>query len=161
MVEVDTAVGHCHHRIFLGIGDVGLLVNHLNHTLGTGRTHGEVHEDHRQHHQRGEDGHDVGEQGGELTRGEVANDNELGTEPRQGDDAAIDHQHHDGVVEGLQTLGLDKQLIQGFRCLTELLLLEVLPDKSLHHADGGDILLHGAVQVVVALEHLREELHRA
>ena len=64
------------------------------------------------------------------------------------------------MVQGLQTLGLYKQLIQSLRSLTEFLVLKVLSHKCLYHTDGRDILLHRAVQIVVTQEHLCEELYR-
>ena len=83
----------------------------------------------------------------------------MGTEPRECHDAAIDHEHHNGMVDGLQGLGLDEEAVKCLGSLAEFRILEILANKGLHHTDGRDVLLHGAVQVVVFLEHLGEELH--
>ena len=75
-------------------------------------------------------------------------------EPAQGDVAAVHRDQHGGIVEAQAALGVDELLVQALAGLGVLLVLKVLPDKALDHADGRDILLHGGVQVIVVLEHL-------
>ena len=65
------------------------------------------------------------------------------------------------MVEGLQRLCTNEETVEGIGGTAELLYLMLLTHEGLHHADGRHILLDGAVQVVVAHEHLGEELHRA
>ena len=96
--KLDAAILDLVHWV-LRIHNIWLLLYNLADALGRGRTLRQHDKNHRQHHQRLQDAHDVGEQAGQLTRGQRAADNELGTPPRQGDDAAVDHDVHHGVVQ--------------------------------------------------------------
>jgi len=58
-----------------------------------------------------------------------------------------------GLVEAQTALCVDELLIQTLAGFGVLLVLEALADEALDHADGGDVLLHGGVQVVVILEN--------
>ena len=84
----------------------------------------------------------------------------MGTEPGEGHDTAVYDQHHNGMVDGLQRLGLDEQIVECLGRPTELGILKVFSYKGLHHSNGSDILLHGTVEVIIAEEHLGEEFHR-
>ena len=159
--EVDAAILHLFHGIPLRILDVGILTQYLYDTLAAGSTHRQHHEDHAQHHQRGEDRHHVSKERGELSGGQVTHHDIVCAKPGEGDHTTVYHQHHHRVVDSLQRLGLDEQSVEGIGRLLEFLILEVLPHESLHHPDGRDILLYGIVQVVVSLEHLREEFYGA
>ena len=69
----------------------------------------------------------------------------MGAKPGDGDHAAVDNQHHDGVVQSQAAFRLDKEPVQVFRRGLELVVLVVLPHKGLHHPDGGDVLLDAGV----------------
>ena len=157
MAEADAAVGHFRQRM-VGILDVGFLVDDLCHTLAAGSTLRQHHENHAEHHQRHQYRHHIGEQRGQLARRQRATHNEVRTPPRQGDDAAIHHHVHHRVVPGHQRLCPHKQPIQSLGSTRKLLVLVVLAHKCLHHPDGGHVLLHALVQLVVLLIHLREQL---
>ena len=64
------------------------------------------------------------------------------------------------MVDGLQSLGLDEQIVECLGRPTELGILKVFSYKGLHHSNGSDILLNGTVEVIIAKEHLSEEFHR-
>ena len=81
----------------------------------------------------------------------------MGAEPGQGQDGAVNHQHHDGTVQGQGALGLDKQAVKAVRCLLELLILVGLPDEGLDHPDGRHVLLNAGVQVVIPAEYLLKD----
>ena len=152
VVELDAAVCHLLHRLFCR-GQVGVLVQHLHDTLGRSGRHGDHHKGHAQHHQGHEDVHDVSEQGVELTGGDGTMQHIFGTQPAQGDVAAVNGGEHGRVVEAQAALGLDELVVQALAGLGVLLVLKALAHKALDHADGGHILLHRGVQVVVVFEH--------
>ena len=154
--KVDATVLHLVDGLG-GIGQVGLLCEDLADAAGAGQAHGHHHHDHGEHHQGHEDAHDIGGQGGELPGGEVSRHHELGAEPGQGDDTAIDHQHHHRVVQGQDALGFHEEAVEGVGGLLKLLVLIVLPDEGLHHPDGGDVLLDAGVEVVVPVKDLLEQ----
>ena len=157
VVERDAAVGHGVHRS-LGGGQVGGLVQHFHDAAGRGSGHGDHDEGHAQHHQGHQDVHDVAEQGVQLAGGDGTVQHVVGTKPAQGDVAAVDGDQHGGVVEAQAALGADELLVQALAGGGVFLILEVLADEALDHADGGDILLHRGVQVVVVLEHAVKDL---
>ena len=157
IVKVDAAVRHFHDGL-LRLGQVCSLREHFPDTPDTGHGHADHHHHHGQHHQAHEQGHDVAEQAGEVAGGHIPGHNELRAQPRGGENAEVHRQHHGGVVEGQQALGLDEHLIQVAGGLGELAVLVALPHEGLHHTDGGDVLLDAGVEVVVLLEHPVEDV---
>ena len=71
----------------------------------------------------------------------------------RGNVAAVNSRQHGGAIEAQTALCVDELLIQTLAGFGVLLVLEALADEALDHADGGDVLLHGGVQVVVILEN--------
>ena len=61
------------------------------------------------------------------------------------------------MIHGHQPLGLDIQLIQAFCSTGKLFVLIVLTYERLHHTDGGDVLLHALVQIIVFYKNLLEQ----
>ena len=88
-----------------------------------------------------------------LTAGQRAVQDVLCAEPAQGNVAAVNSRQHGGVVEAQTALCVDELLIQTLAGFGVLLVLEALADEALDHADSGDVLLYGGVQVVVILEN--------
>ena len=72
-----------------------------------------------------------------------------------GDDG--DAHHHDGLLEHDGQHGLQARVGEGVVGLLELLLLVVLPDKSLDHPDTDEVFLHLFVQLVDLLLHQLEQ----
>ncbi len=159
MVEVDAAVPDLGLGLD-GVGHVGGLLQHFGDPAVAGRAHGDHDKDHAQHHQAHQDAHDIAEQAGQVAGGQLPCHDEMGAEPGQVQDAAVDHQHHDGVVEGQPALGFDKKPVELFGRLLELFVLIVLPDEGFDHPDGRDVLLHRGVQVLVPAEHFVEDPDR-
>ena len=152
MVELDAAVGHLLHRLLCG-GQVGGLVQHFHNTLcGSGR-HGDHDKGHAEHHQGHEDVHDVAEQSVQLAGGNGTVQHIFCAQPAQRKVAAVDSNQHGGVVEAQAALGVDELVIQALAGLGVLFVLKALAHEALHHADGGDVLLHGRIQGVVVFEH--------
>ena len=81
----------------------------------------------------------------QLAGGDGTMQNVLGTQPAQGDVAAVNGGEHGRVVEAQAALGLDELVVQALAGLGVLLVLKALAHKALHYADGGDIFLHGCV----------------
>ena len=159
VVEVYAAVGDLGNGLG-GVAQVGLLIEHLADTADAGHGHAYHDYDHGEHHEAHEQAHDIAEKTGEVAGGHVAGHYVVGAEPGDHDDAEVDGDHHRGVVEGEQALGLDEHLVERLGGLGELAALVVLTHEGLDHADGGDVLLHAGVQVVVLAEDLIEYLHR-
>ena len=156
MVKVDGAVLHFHHRVLRVVKVRGLL-QHLPDSADTGHGHGDHHHHHGEHHQAHKQRHDIAVQAGQVGGTQSAvHHNEVGAQPGHHDNAEIDRDHHGRAVEGQQALGLDRQIIEAFRRLCELAVLIALPHKGLDHPDGGHVLLHAGVQIVVLPEHLVE-----
>ena len=153
VVKLNAAVCHLLHRL-LCRGQVSGLVQHFHDTAGRSGGHSDHHKGHAQHHQGHQDVHNVTEQGVQLAGGDRTIQDIMCAEPAQGDVAAVHRDQHGGIVEAQTALGVDELLVQALAGLGVLLVLKVLPDKALDHADGRDILLHGGVQVIVVLEHL-------
>ena len=155
VVEADAAVLDLLHGS-LGGGQVGLLVQDFHDALCGSGGHGDHDESHAQHHQSHQDVHDVAEQSIQLAGGQRAVQDVLCAEPAQGNVAAVNSRQHGGVVEAQTALCVDELLIQTLAGFGVLLILEALADEALDHADSGDVLLHGGVQVVVILENTVE-----
>ena len=83
----------------------------------------------------------------------------MGSEPGEEDCAGVDDQKHYRSVECKDALGLDGEGVDLPGGLSELLLLEVLPDECLDHTDSGHVLLDAGVELIVLLEHLPEDWH--
>ena len=130
-----------------------MLVQHLHDTLGRGGGHGDHHKGHAQHHQSHEDVHDVTEQGIQLSGGNGTMEHIFCAEPAQGNVAAVHRHQHGRVIEAQTALSVDELVVEALAGLGVLLVLKALTHKALDHADGGHILLHRGVQVVVVLEH--------
>ena len=130
MVEVHPAVGHGHQGP-LRVGEGRGLLQHLADPLGAGNGHGDHDEDHGEHHQAHKHAHDIAEQAGQVSGGQLAGHDVVGAEPGQGQDGAVNHQHHDGTVQGQGALGLDEQAVKAVRRLFELLILVGSRTKAL------------------------------
>ena len=74
-------------------------------------------------------------------------------QPAQRKVAAVDSDQHGGAVEAQAAFGVDELVIQALAGLGVLFVLKALAHEALHHADGGDVLLHGRIQGVVVFEH--------
>ena len=79
--------------------------------------------------------------------------NVLGTQPAQGDVAAVNSGEHGRVIEAQAALGVHKLVVQALAGFGVLLVFKALAHEALHYADGGDIFLHGSVQGIVVFEH--------
>ena len=152
MVELDAAIGHLLHRLLCG-GQVGGLVQHFHDTLGGSGRHGDHDKGHAEHHQGHEDVHDVAEQSVQLAGGNGTVQHIFCAQPAQRKVAAVDSDQHGGVVETQTALGVDELVIQALAGFGVLFVLKALAHEALHHADGGDVLLHGRIQGVVVFEH--------
>ena len=162
VVEVDAAVLYLSRRlaavgagIQLGvvIGDGGLLPQHLRDPAGAGDGPGHHHEDHGDHHKRHHDLGDVGEERDELAGLQRTGIHHLAAEPHDGDDGAVNDEHHDGHVddhhaESLFSVGLQVQISLG-----KLLPLVVLLHKGLDHPDARQVLLDHQVQRIGLFLH--------
>ena len=160
VVELDGAVPDLHNGV-LTVRQVGLLVQHLGHALGGGCRHRDHDEHHGQHHQAHKDVHAVAQHAHQVAGGEgrcAGADDKLGTDPGDEQDAAVDGQLHERGVPGQDQLGTHQQIAHILAGLAELLALKLLAHIGLDNADGGDILLHALVQVVVLAECLAEVL---
>ena len=157
VLELNAAVGHLLYGL-LCRGQVGGLVQHFHDTLGRSGGHGDHDESHAEHHQGHEDVHDVAEQGVQLAGGDGTVQHILGTQPAQGNVAAVNGGEHGGVIEAQAALGVDELVVQALAGLGVLLVLKALAHKALDHADGGDVFLHGGVQSVIVLEHAVEDV---
>ena len=158
MVEFDGTVLHLGDGV-LAVGEAALLAQHLGHAAGAGGGHGHHDEHHRQHHQAHEDVHAVGQHAHQFAGGEggVARaDDHLRAQPGNEQDAGINGALHEGVVEGENFFRPQQKVLHVEGGLAELLALEILPHIGLDHPDGGDVLLHGFVQVIVLFEGRRE-----
>ena len=143
-----------------GVGavfQVALLVEQLHDTLGGGTGNDDHNQHHGQHHQAHEDHHDITEHTGELPGGQLTAHHQIGAQPGHGEHTGIDADLHQGHIEGHDLLGLGEVHVDLVGHLAELLLLVVLPDEGLYHADTQQVLLHHVVQPVVLLKHPLEE----
>ena len=166
VVEIDAAVlylGGDGSAAVIGVGDGpvvgdgGAFLQHLPDAAGTGHGPGHHHEDHGYHHQGNHDLGDVGEEGDELSGLQGPGKDHLAAEPHDGDDGAVDDQHHDGHIDDHHAEGPLGVVLQVQVALGELLPLVVLPDEGLHHPDAGQVLLDHQVQRVGPLLHGAEQ----
>ena len=162
MVKINAAVFHLSRHlaavgagIQLGfvIGDGRLFPQYLGNPASTGDGPGHHHEDHGNHHKGHHDLGDVGEKCDELAGFQRTGVHHLTAEPHDGDDGAVDDQHHDGHVddhhaEGLFRIGLQIQVALG-----KFFPLMVFPHKGLDHPDARQILLDHQVQGIGLLLH--------
>jgi len=158
MIELDRAVLDLHNRV-LTILEVGLLVQNLSHTPCGGHRHRDHNKDHREHHQAHQDVHAVAQHAHQIAGGKdgrAGADNELCAQPGDQQDAAVNGQLHERGVPRKDHLGAHKQAADILAGLFELFALKILADIGLDHTDGGDILLHALVQVVIFAECLAE-----
>ena len=126
-----------------------VLLGHDDH----GEDHGEHHEAHEHHEAVGDE------------RRELAHVQKLAARGDDGVGAHVDHEHHDGVdaevhdrrVEGEDALGVREVALDLARGGVVLLLLVVLADVGLDHADAGEVLLGALVQGVVLAEDATED----
>ena len=142
--------------------DGGLRLQHLVDTAGAGNGPGELEEAHAQHHDAHEDLEDIGDEGGEVANEHLPADDLAAAQVEHRGGGAVHGHHHNGDhgddphihVDG----GLGEGVVGGF----ELGLLIALPDEGLHHTDGHQVLLDGAVEGVDALlEDLEEPVAHA
>ena len=148
MVKVDAAVLHGGVRFGAVVGDGRLLVQNLHDPLGAGDGPGHHHEHHGNHHQGHQDLGDIGEEGGQIAHRQRPGVDHFAAEPHDGDDGAVNHQHHHRHIDDHHAEGPHGAFFQIAVALGELLLLMVLPDEGLHHPDAGEVLLHHKVQGV-------------
>ena len=156
VLELDAAVCHLLHRL-LCRGQVGALVQHLHDTLGRGGGHGDHDKGHAQHHQCHEDVHNIAEQGVQLAGGDGTVQHILGTQPAQGNVAAVNGGEHGGVIEAQAAFRVDELLVQTLAGGGVFFVLKTLAHEAFDHADGRDVLLHRGVEVIVVLEHPVED----
>ena len=91
---------------------------------------------------------DIGEKGDELARFQRPGVDHLTAEPHNGDDGAVDNEHHNGHIHHHGAEGPQGGILQILVPPRELLSLVILPDKGFHHADARQVLLHHQVQRV-------------
>ena len=158
VIKDDGAVSHRRHRVFGGY-DGAFLLQHLVDALHGGAGDDDHDKHHAQHHQAGENLHGVGEQAGQLARGQAqrrvaaAGHHRLRAEPADEQHAAVDGKLHQRHVEGEDALGAGEVLIDIARDGAELFLLMGLAHKGLDHADAAQVFAHDAVEAVIEPEH--------
>ena len=160
MVELDGAVLNFHDGV-LAVGQIGLLVQDLGHAPGGGHRHRDHNKDHREHHQAHEDVHAVAQHTHQVAGGKgrcAGADDELCADPGDDQDAAVHGQLHERGVPGQNHFRTHQQAADVLAGFLELLALELLTHIGLDHADGGDVLLHALVQVIVLAESLAKIL---
>ena len=157
VIEVDGAVFHLrgdHAALLvrlalgLGVGDGGALAEHLHDPAGAGHGPAHHHEHHGHHHQRHHDLGDIGEVGQQLAGLQSPGIDHLAAEPHDGDDGAVDDEHHHGHIDDHHAEGLLGGILQIQVALGKLFPLMVLTDEGLDHPDTGQILLDHQVQGV-------------
>ena len=157
--KFDAAVRHFRSGIRRA-GQIGLLLDDLADPLRAGNAHAHHDKNHGDHHQTHQNAGNIAEQAHEVALGEALRHAGLRAQPRQGEHAAENRRHHNGVVQRHIGFRLDKHPIDRFRRFGKLGALIVLAHEGLDHADGADVLLHAGVQVVIFAEHAVENLRR-
>ena len=95
---------------------------------------------HGEHHQTHQQRHNVAEQAGQITGGSGNRPNKLRAEPGYGDNTEVNRHHHGRVVESKKTFRFHGQIVQHFGGFGKFHIFIILPDESLHHTDGCDVL---------------------
>ena len=146
-LEVDLTVRHSLQRIG-GIGQVGLLGQHLTDAAGAGQRAGHLQKRAGEHHDRVEHLQNVAQKGGQLADAHVALQDEPAAEPHDADDGCV----HDGLERGQVEHGVTEGLGAGVAQLSvdgaELLVFIIAAHERFNGADGGEGFLDAAVQVV-------------
>ena len=158
MFKTDAAVRHFHDRL-PGIGQIGLLGQHLTDSSGAGGGHGHHDENHGQHHQIHQDGHAVSQQGHQVSRLQAALNDQPGSDPADQNDAAVHGEGHHRAVPGHHALRLTEDPVDALTGLLKFLVLVVLPHIGLHYPDRGHIFLYTLVQGVILGKSLAEVFH--
>ena len=156
MLELDLASLHLLVGVSgVQVGDVDLLVHDRLDALARGHGAGGLHEEHGHHHEGGQNLGDVGHEGGEVTHQHTAvgGEHHVASEPQNRDDGGVheeghegghpDHDHHGAAARPLE-VGVGPR---------EALVLVLLADEGLDHADVGHVLLHVGVEAVHLLLH--------
>ena len=151
MIKVHVAVFHGQGRVGGGVGDLGLLLQHLHNALAAGDGPGQHHHHHGHHHQGHEDFGGVGEEGDQVAGEHGAAHHIVAAQPHDGHDGAAHNEGHQGDKQHHEAVGPLRRIPEGVAALGKLLLLPVLPDEGFHHADGVQILLDHQVQIVGGL----------
>ena len=147
MVEIHASV--CHLLLTIFRGSQGAFVGqHLRDTLCALRCHGGHDEYHGEHHHRYQNLHAVGDQGRQLSGGQLSRSS-VDDDPRakviHQEHGQIHAEHHGRVIESQDLLNKGKVLAHLFSGLVKLLRLIGLTDKRLYHTDAGHILLYRVI----------------
>ena len=147
MVEIHASV--CHLLLTIFRGSQGAFVGqHLRDTLCALRCHGGHDEYHGEHHHTYQNLHAVGDQGRQLSGGQLrcaGVDDDPRAKVIYQEHGQIHAEHHGRIVEGKDFLNKGKILAYILCCPVKLLGFIGLADKGLYHTDTGYILLHGVV----------------
>ena len=156
VVKFDTAVSDSIEGFFGG-RKFRRFRQHFGDTHRRGPGHDDHHKDHGEHHQAHENLHDVGNHTHQLPGGEGSGDDELRSEPGNGDHGAVDHKGHQRAAEHQQFFRPGGEIVEIIGGLGEFSVFVVFADEGLHHPHRLKIFLYHIVESVVGAEHFREQ----
>ena len=161
VVKVDRAVLDLGDGVFRA-GQVALLGQHFDDTLGRFHRHGDHDENHRQAHQAHQNLEAVGQDGGHLADsnlGALAADDQVRTKGEHERHAGVDADLHHRAVQRHDALGLGEVAADILGSSREFLLLIIFADIALDNAHGLDVFLNRVVERVVFAEYPAEDRH--
>ena len=157
VIEPDIAVVHSQCGIGLGIGDLGLFVQHLHDAPAAGDGTGQEHQHHGHHHQGHQDLAGIGEERHQVAGEQGALRHVVTAQPHQRHRGAAHDHDYDGHEHHHEPKGPLRRVAELIAAALEFLLLPLLADEGFHHADGVQILLHHQIQIIGGVLQRREK----
>ena len=149
VAKLDTAVRWRRNReVSLGVGDKGLLIEHLGDTARTRKSAREQQKHVGNHHERIHDQQHVAHKARERAHAQLAGENHAAANPQDGERSHVHRQLKHRQVEHGSAEGLGRRAGELGIDGVELVALVLGAHVSLHGAHGGKVLLHHAVEVV-------------